>query len=71
MTKQLVQERFYREKTIISMHNNINLISTKAATILRVCNTYFVKISINVIPNNRSDSKTSCYKTRLSGTLKK
>ena len=37
-------------KNIISMYDNINPISTEAPICLRICNTYFIEITINVIP---------------------
>ena len=54
----------------ISMYDNINAVSAEAANFLRICNTYSIKISVNVVPNNRSETETSCPKTRSCGTLK-
>ena len=53
------------------MYDNINPISTEAATFLRICNTYSIKIAINVIPNNRSETEASCLKNRSCVTLEK
>ena len=53
------------------MYDNINTVSVEAATFLRIFYTYFIKILVNVIPNNRSETETNCLKTRSCGTPKK
>ena len=49
---------------IISMYDNTSPVSTEEAIFLRICNTYSIKISVNVIPNNRCETETSSLKTK-------
>ena len=56
---------------IVSMYDNINPVSVEAATFLRTFYTYFIKISVSVIPNNRSETERNCLKTRSCGTPEK
>ena len=54
----------------VSIYDNVNPVSTETATFLRICNTCSITISVNVISNNRSETKRAASKPDLVEILK-